>query len=65
MLDHTNVQLPGGIREVLPEHAQTLFRKAFNDMMEPYGSENSALCVAWEAVEQDYEPGCDGLLLQS
>lgn len=50
-----NKELPETIQRVLPEHAQTIYRKAFNSAHEQYGSEETAIKVAWSAVKKSYE----------
>ena len=58
-------ELPDQVRDNLPEHAQTIYRKAFNNAWEHYDSpdkrrgdadrEETAHRVAWAAVKQVYE----------
>lgn len=50
-----NNDLPNPVKNVLPEHAQTIFRKAFNTALDEYNSETSAIKVAWDAVKKVYE----------
>ncbi|MDP9371901.1 MAG: ChaB family protein [Chloroflexota bacterium] len=52
--------LPESVREHLPEHAQEIFRAAFNNAEEEYGEEERAFRVAWAAVKHKYEKGEDG-----
>ncbi len=47
--------LPGGVRNNLPKHAQEIYKEAFNSAEEQYGEESRAHRVAWSAVEQKYE----------
>ncbi len=48
--------LPEAVREHLPQHAQEIFRAAFNNAWDEYGhDEERAFRVAWGAVERDYE----------
>jgi len=49
--------LPAPVREHLPEHAQEIFRSAFNNALDEYGpsDEERAFRVAWAAVKRDYE----------
>lgn len=55
-----NSHLPPSIRRVLPEHAQDIFRSAFNAAWESYGDrigahrEEIAHRVAWAAVKRRY-----------
>ncbi len=51
----TNEDLPQSITNHLPEHAQTIFRKAFNEAHKRYGTEEQAYKVAWAAVKHEYE----------
>ncbi|MHB1414992.1 MAG: ChaB family protein [Chloroflexota bacterium] len=47
--------LPGNVRENLPEHAQEIYRAAFNNAWDEYGHEEArAHRVAWAAVEREY-----------
>ena len=62
--DH-NADLPDSVRDNLPEHAQAIYREAFNSAFEEYKSardrrgdasrEETAHKVAWSAVKQKYE----------
>ncbi|BBL80087.1 cation transport regulator [Rubrobacter xylanophilus] len=47
--------LPDGVRNNLPKHAQEIYKEAFNSAEEQYGEESRAHRVAWSAVEQKYE----------
>jgi cation transport regulator len=56
--------LPDRVRENLPEHAQEIYRAAFNNAWDEYKEpgerkkggtrEETAHAVAWSAVEQEY-----------
>lgn len=58
-------ELPDSIRNNLPEHAQDIFMKAFNNAWEQYrdprerrgraSREEVARKVAWSAVKKQYE----------
>ena len=52
-----NAELPESIKGTLPEHAQTIFRKAFNSASDEYGTEDEArlMKVAWAAIKNIYE----------
>lgn len=60
-----NADLPDSVRHNLPEHAQDIYREAFNSAFEEYKSardrrdgasrEETAHKVAWTAVKQKYE----------
>ena len=48
--------LPEAVRDHLPDHAQEIFRAAFNAALVEYdGEEERAFRVAWAAVKNDYE----------
>jgi cation transport regulator len=57
--------LPDAVRHNLPEHAQEIYRAAFNSAWEQYDQpderrggrsrEETAHAVAWSAVKQKYE----------
>jgi cation transport regulator len=60
-----NADLPDSVRASLPEHAQSIYREAFNSAFEEYESasdrrggasrEETAHKDAWSAVKQKYE----------
>jgi len=60
-----NAYVPDSVRDNLPEHAQSIYREAFNSAFEEYKSardrrgdasrEETAHKVAWSAVKQKYE----------
>jgi cation transport regulator len=56
----TNADLPEDIKNHLPDHAQTIFREAFNNAHEQYGEEETAFKVAWSAVKNEYEKNAEG-----
>ena len=48
--------LPESVRAHLPEHAQEIFRAAFNSAWDEYDhDEERAFRVAWAAVKHEYE----------
>ena len=49
-----NEDLPPAVRAHLPEHAQDIFREAFNHALDEYGEEERAFRVAWAAVKRSY-----------
>ena len=53
----SNESLPPGVRHRLPEHAQDIYREAFNHAYRRYGSaqETRAHRIAWGAVKRSYE----------
>jgi cation transport regulator len=54
----TNSDLPPSIREHLPDHAQSIFRAAFNAAFAAHASdprrEEAAHRIAWGAVKHSY-----------
>jgi cation transport regulator len=60
MADKTINELPGEIREQLPEHAQQIFVTALNAAQSNGFSEEGAREIAWNSVKNEYEPGSDG-----
>lgn len=54
----TNEDLPPAVRDHLPEHAQDIFRAAFNSAFEDHASDprrqEIAFRVAWAAVKRSY-----------
>lgn len=63
-------ELPDSVKNVLPNHAQDIYKEAFNSAWEEYknpedrrddaGREEVAHRVAWSAVKKRYEKGADG-----
>jgi cation transport regulator len=61
----SNAELPDSVKEHLPDHAQDIYREAFNSAWEQYADpherrgdasrEATAHRVAWAAVKQQYE----------
>lgn len=55
---YTNDELPASVRNHLPEHAQAIYREAFNHAWDEYASdprrEEIAHRVAWAAVKKAY-----------
>ncbi len=51
----TNKSLPDSVKGSLPQHARTIYRKAFNSAEEQYDSEARAHKVAWSAVKKEYK----------
>jgi cation transport regulator len=60
----SNEDLPDNVRHVLPEHAQSIYRKAFNNALTQYGNEEQAFAVAWSAVKKQYEKSSSGKWVQ-
>jgi cation transport regulator len=54
-----NVDLPPAVRDSLPEHAQDIFREAFNHAYAQHAhdprQEEAAFRIAWAAVKRSYE----------
>ncbi len=67
---NTASDLPDSVKNVLPDHAQDIFKAAFNSAFEKYdctkdrnlndSSEEVAFKVAWSAVKKSYQKGDDG-----
>lgn len=65
-----NSELPKSVTNVLPPHAQEIYRKAFNSAWEQYDTpaerqgddsrEETAHKVAWSAVKKTYKKSSDG-----
>lgn len=63
-------ELPDSVKNVLPSHAQDIYKEAFNSAYDEYKSpsdrrsdesrEEVAHKVAWSAVKQKYAKGDDG-----
>lgn len=51
----SNQDLPESVRNHLPDHAQSIYRKVFNSSFERYGDEGRAAAAAWAVVERMYE----------
>ncbi len=61
----TRAELPESVREHLPEHAQEVYRAAYNSAWDEYGDpkkrrsnesqEEATHKVAWAAVKHEYE----------
>jgi cation transport regulator len=61
--------LPDSVRHVLPQHAQDIYKEAFNSAYDQYADssdrrdgadrEETAHKVAWNAVKAKYEKGAD------
>lgn len=66
----TRDDLPESLRHVLPEHAQDIFKEAFNNAIKEYqdpkkrrdksSPEQIAFRVAWSAVEKVYRKNENG-----
>lgn len=53
--------LPEGVRDNLPSHAQEIYVAAFNNAWEEYGHDEArAHRVAWSAVKEKYEKSESG-----
>jgi cation transport regulator len=63
--DKTTEDLPESVKNVLPEHAQEIYKEAHNNALEQYKDpkkrkgdaslEETAHKVAWAAVKEKYE----------
>jgi cation transport regulator len=66
----TTSELPENVKSVLPDHAQDIYKEAFNSAYKQYKDpdnrrddadrEEVAHRVAWAAVKKTYEKGDDG-----
>lgn len=62
-------ELPASVKNVLPAHAQDIYKEAFNSAYDEYGDaskrrndtsrEEAAHRVAWSAVKNKYHKGQD------
>lgn len=54
----TTTQLPDGVKNNLPKHAQEIYKSTFNSALKQHNSEadseNTAHKIAWAAVKQKY-----------
>jgi len=50
----SNEALPPGVRSHLPEHAQDIYRNAFNHAWERWGEDAMSHRIAWAAVKRSY-----------
>jgi cation transport regulator len=54
-------ELPEGVRDNLPSHAQDIYKEAYNSAWDQYGhDEDRAHRVAWGAVKKDYHKNDGG-----
>ncbi len=55
----SNADLPISVRHALPDHAQDIFRAAFNNAFEAHAGEDrqeeAARRIAWAAVKRSYQ----------
>jgi len=51
----TNAALPSSVKDNLPEHAQSIYREAFNSGLEQTHSETRAAKIGWAAVTRSYK----------
>jgi cation transport regulator len=57
----TRSDLPDGVRDNLPGHAQDIYKEAFNSAWDEYDhDEERAHRVAWGAVKKSYHKNDDG-----
>lgn len=48
--------LPENVREILPNHAEDIYKEAFNNALKEYdGDESRAYATAWSAVKRKYK----------
>jgi len=55
----SNAALPAVVRAHLPDHAQDIYRAAFNNAWERWGEDARAHRIAWAAVKRSYERSDD------
>jgi cation transport regulator len=51
----SNSSLPSSVKDNLPEHAQSIYREAFNSGLESTHNETRAHKIAWAAVAKSYK----------
>ena len=57
----TKADLPESVRDNLPDHAQAIYKEAYNSAYDEYGHDESrAHRVAWGAVEKKYHKNASG-----
>ncbi len=66
---HSKAELPDQVKDNLPQHAQEIYKEAFNSAYEEYkdpddrkgdaSREETAHKVAWNAVKQEYHKDGD------
>lgn len=66
---HANSDLPPALRQHLPDHAQDIYREAFNHAWTDYAGEGrqeeAAHRIAWAAVKRSYVKVGDDWLARS
>ncbi len=65
----TNADLPTSVRAHLPQHAQDIYREAFNHAYAAHAGEGrqeeAAHRIAWAAVKRSYVKVADGWVARS
>jgi cation transport regulator len=57
----TSTDLPDSVKDNLPQHAQDIYRAAYNSAFDEYKHDEArAHRVAWGAVEKEYHKNADG-----
>lgn len=56
--------LPEAVKENLPQHAQEIYRAAYNSASEQYDQEKRAHQTAWSAVKNSYHKNESGEWVQ-
>jgi cation transport regulator len=51
----SNSTLPSSVRDNLPEHAQSIYREAFNSGYEQTHNESRSARIGWAAVSNSYK----------
>lgn len=61
----TRSELPESVQNVLPAHAQDIYKEAFNNAWDEYNhDEERSHRVAWGAVKRSYHKNADGKWVQ-
>lgn len=50
----SNEDLPPPVQRALPDHAQDIYRAAFNSAWQQYGDDEVCHRIAWAAVKKKY-----------
>lgn len=52
----TTNSIPKNLQDLLPDHAEEIYKEAFNNALKEYdGDESRAYAVAWSAVKKKYK----------
>ncbi len=66
MLYASNADLPDAVRKALPQHAQDIYRAAYNQALTRYGHERETIArrMAWAAVKRCYVRRATGIWIE-